>query len=85
MSNERKELSNLIASQHTAAAVEAIIKAGYRKPRTIATASGLFALPDKTVFLDKHEYGMVMHPILRGDTEYADAVLPITVLWEPNP
>jgi hypothetical protein len=49
MSNERDELFQLILGRTTTKAVERILAAGYRKPRTITTAKELDALPVGTV------------------------------------
>lgn len=63
---------------------DAILAAGYRKPHVITTREELDALPDGSVIKDRFNSGFNMHPLHRGDTEFADAILPATVLWEPK-
>ena len=46
---QRDELTKLISSRHTMAAADAILAAGYRKPRTITTVEELDALPVEAV------------------------------------
>lgn len=48
---QRDELARLISSRHTMGAVDAILAAGYRKPRTITTVEELDALPVGSVVL----------------------------------
>ena len=88
----REELAKLISSRHTMAAVDAILAAGYRKPRTITTREELEALPQGSIVLDAT--GDVTR--LRGGSWYTyetepmthtrmSRYLPATVLYEPTP
>jgi hypothetical protein len=69
---------------------DAILAAGYRKPRTITTAEELDALPLNTIILDAE--GLPLH---KDDSDRVeewcygdnavDVDLPATVLYEPQP
>jgi len=97
--NEREELARIIASKHTAAAVDAILAAGYRKPRTITTVDELDALPNGTVVLSESYrsgidgtavsfqrwYDGDWHRGARSGSTHPDNFLPATVLHEPEP
>lgn len=52
MSAEHDELFQLMLGRTTTKAVERILAAGYRKPRTITTVEELDALPFGSVILD---------------------------------
>lgn len=52
---EREELAKLISSRHTMAAVDAMLAAGYSKPRTITTVEELDALPFYSVITDAYD------------------------------
>ena len=88
---QRDELARLISSRHTMGAVDAILAAGYRKPRTITTVEELDALPVGSVAhsaagtiasrFDEH-FGVVF-----GDErpfEWARLRLPATILYTPE-
>lgn len=92
---EREELAKLISSRHTMAAVDALLAAGYRKPRTITTVEELDALPNGSVVLDRN--GLSLHKNMfsqwdasngtrnvQPDELEADA-FPATVLHTPEP
>jgi len=72
---------------------DAILTAGYRKPRTITTREELDALPSGTAILDSdgntnvlHDNGWVLPGSGGGYTSWAVAqALPVTVLYEPKP
>ena len=72
---------------------DAILAAGYRKPRTITTREELDALPSGTAILDSdgntnvlHDNGWVLPGSGGGYTSWAVAqALPVTVLYEPTP
>ena len=67
--NERDELARIIASNHTSAAVDAILAAGYRKPRQVTTVEEMQALPMGSVIrLDDRGYVYARH--------YSDSVFP---------
>lgn len=68
-----------------------LIEAGYRRPRTIDTQSGLDALPEKSVIRDA--YGFVAEKDRKpysdwyatGDDEpFLSIEFPVTVLWEAS-
>ncbi len=68
---------------------DAILAAGYRKPRTITTAEELDALPDDAVVLDDMDgpltkMGDWWHSPA-DEMRSAQVILPTTVLWEPQP
>lgn len=48
------ELFQLMLGRTTTKAVERILAAGYRKPRTITAVGELDALPDGSAVLDRH-------------------------------
>lgn len=66
---------------------DAILAAGYRKPRTITTAEAVASLPAGTVVRDAHsslhERGENGWWISDGD-EFYTLSLPAIVLWEPE-
>lgn len=79
-------------------AADAILAAGYRKPRIITTAEELDALPVGSVVLDNDGYGEVYQKAARRpagikwyETGYAihwdslELNLPATVLYSPEP
>jgi len=49
----RDELTTLILGKTAPRAADAILAAGYSKPRTITTRTELEALPDESVILDR--------------------------------
>jgi hypothetical protein len=84
----RDELGELISSRHTMAAADAILAAGYSKPRMITTAEELDALPDDSVVLDEMD-----GPLTKvGDWWHSpsdemrshSAIIPATVLYTPK-
>jgi hypothetical protein len=100
--SDRDELADIIETRirltgdpHETAT--AILAAGYHKPRTIATAEELDALPEDSVVLDDtrashqrlpFEYRLTKEPLWAGfsDEPYTTdwIELPATVLWEPQ-
>lgn len=76
------------------AETDAILAAGYRKPRTITTAEELDALPVGVVILDsysdtcrKNQYGSWQsfdEPDETYSTRSIEGCLPATVLYEPE-
>jgi len=96
--NARDELARIIASQHTAAAVEAILAAGYQRPRDIGTAEELDTLPVGSVVLSDpyrhHSHGFpvafqrwedgLWHRGGRSSDTHPDYILPAAVLHEPE-
>ena len=99
--NAREELAALIESgyagddgdcpyEHAPSIADAILAAGYRKPRTITTAEELDALPLESVV--KSAEGNVWEFLVGGWFETAsrvghvasDLALPATVLYEPE-
>lgn len=85
------ELERLILGRTAPRAVEAILAAGYRKPRTITTTEELDELPKMSVVRD--DFGGVFQRQTKFiwtrqnkdlDYEAYDIELPATVLWEPE-
>jgi len=80
-------------TKYAFALADAILAAGYRKPRTITTREELDALPSGTAILDSdgntnvlHDNGWVLPGSGGGYTSWAVAqALPVTVLYEPTP
>jgi len=75
----------------TTKAVERILEAGYRKPRTITTAEELDALPEGTQIVDQAER-LTLEETSIQFLEWVDrhgnachVELPATVLYEPQP
>ena len=97
--SSRDELFQLMLGRTTTKAVERILAAGYRKPRTITTAEELDALPEGTVVLSESYHsgvdGMALsfqrwydgdwHRGGRSGSTHPDNFLPATVLYEPTP
>lgn len=74
---------------------DAILAAGYRKPRTITTVEELDALADDSIILDAESvdwrrngnlnFTPTWQTSLADDFAFKDAIaLPATVLWEPR-
>ena len=98
MSNERDELFQLMLGRTTTKAVERILAAGYRKPRTITTAEELDALPvDTAIIGTSHEPkrwpGSPYAKTPNGEWfDYGngytvgsdDIMLPATIIFEPE-
>jgi hypothetical protein len=100
MSDENEELALVIFNHNgwgpgvddkCRGAAEAVLKAGYRKPRTITTVEELNALPIGTVVRSEAKtiaarldstagvlFGM------EGSFPWHHLALPATVLWEPQ-
>jgi len=81
---------------HAAHLADAILAAGYRKPRTITTAKELNALPKRTVIRDLDGDVLVADPLTDWEMFFQQidetyhltagaVVLPATVLYEPEP
>ena len=98
MSNERDELFQLMLGRTTTKAVERILAAGYRKPRTITTAEELDALLNGSVVLSTQYTGQSgqqisfqrwydgdWHRGARSASTHPDNFLPVVVLYEPEP
>ena len=100
MNTERHELGRLILGRTVTTAVEAILAAGYRKPRTITTVEELDALPYESVIVDAYDtpYVCERHKLDGTCNEWrmagmgglftSDDVLlhgPAAVAWEPQP
>jgi hypothetical protein len=87
------ELFQLMLGRATTKAVERILDAGYRKPRTINSADELLSLPESSVVLDYEGdvsqkrgglwCGYETAPI--NSNKLARMAGPVTVLWEPQP
>jgi hypothetical protein len=86
----RDELTMLVLGKTAPRAADAIVAAGYRKPRTITTIGNLAGEPDGTVIRTAH--GKTME-LLRGHWQTPDSKvwwsplidwLPATVLHEPE-
>jgi len=88
----RDELTTLILGKTAPRAADAILAAGYSKPRTITTREEVEALADGSVLIDSH--GDVAN--LRDDFWFSYETapmthhrmakyLPATVLYEPAP
>lgn len=88
----RDELARLISSRHTMAAVDAILAAGYRKPRTITARqedNGVDEIPPLSVVLSAGKPA-----IMQCDGTFMDydgqswdvweVTYPLTVLYEPE-
>lgn len=73
-----------LSIEETNALADAVLAAGYRRPRTITTAEELDALRKDSLLTSQFGQGLVMHPDLVGDREFAGNVLPCVVHWEPN-
>ena len=104
MSNERDELATVIRAEYIraidrkrpsdcfTAPADAIIAAGYRKPRTITTREELDELPSGSVVVLAdgepnvlHDNGWVLPNGPGGYTSWAIAQsLPATVVYEPE-
>jgi hypothetical protein len=98
--SDRDELFQLILGRTTTKAVERILAAGYRKPRTVTTVEELDALPVDSVVMES-EHDTFIIRTMRGvfhrfpDGWYVVAghgarediyiQLPATVLTEPQP
>lgn len=92
--NERDELARVIASNHTNAAVDAILADYSRKPRTIETVEELDALAEGSIILET--CGVASRAVKRQDGKnwWIDGPrsmsaselipLPATVLYEPG-
>lgn len=89
--NARDELTTLILGKTAPRAADAILAAGYRKPRTITTAEELDALPDMSVV--RTSAGTIAN-IVGHDAYFFGyeksahrgvLALPATVLYEPEP
>lgn len=90
----RDELTTLILGKTAPRAADAILAAGYRKPRTITTVEELDALPAGSVILDSD--GLSLHKneftgwcasngAKEIDVEMLEGeALPATVLHEPE-
>jgi len=76
-------------------AIDAVLAAGYRKPRTITTAEELSALPKRTVIRDLDGDVLVADPLTDGEMFFRQidetypltagaVVLPATVLYQPE-
>jgi hypothetical protein len=94
--NARDELTTLILGKTAPRAADAILAAGYRKPRTITTTKGLEALPVDSVVKDRPGdiYERVENPDserpewrapgIRGYLVTASILFPATILYEPE-
>lgn len=95
----RDDLFQLIIGRTTTKAVERIMDAGYRKPRTITTAEELDALGFQSVVLDAYDTPYVCErhatdgtrnewkPSGMGHFDESDTILfhgPVRVLYEGN-
>lgn len=86
LQSERDELFQLMLGRTTPKAVERILAAGYRKPRTVTTVEELDALPFMSVVMD--DLGRVYQRWLlagwqsAGPTLGTKIKLPSTVLHE---
>jgi hypothetical protein len=103
MSNERDELIYVIIAangEQDEELADAILAAGYRKPRTITAVEELDALGLRSTIIDADgevwvndgdsldQWGSVTHPESYGGPKWigpADVALPATVLYEPQP
>ena len=99
--SEQDELFHLMLGRTTTKAVERILAAGYRKPRTITTVDELDALAEGSVIRDaagtirERFNDLETSPALWYRTGSGGYVLsgqftwgknlPATVLWEPQP
>ena len=84
----RDELFQLILGRTTTKAVERILAAGYRKPRTISTIEEVDALPKKAVVMTAFGDALTIYRSPRIPVEHyhflvADG-LTATVLHEPD-
>jgi hypothetical protein len=104
--NEREELASIIASPESvdggpiscgpnsvfaSRTADAILAAGYRKPRTISTVEELDALPNGSIIRDDEGdgwqfFGLMGWFVTGGDKDGSESpTLPATVLYEaPN-
>jgi hypothetical protein len=78
-------------AEYAFAMADAILAAGYRKPRTVATAEELDALPNGSIIRDDEGdgwqfFGLMGWFVTGGDKEGSESpTLPATVLYEaPN-
>lgn len=98
--SERDELATIILSMDRISAIDAILAAGYRKPRTITTAEELDALRFQAVVLDAYgtPYVCERHrtdgtrnewkPAGMGHLDESDTILyhgPVVVVHEGEP
>lgn len=96
--NARDELFQLMLGRTTTKAVERILAAGYRKPRTINSADELDALPVESAVVDwtgrvyqkdaEDDAPELPWWMMTGDQRRYPAkriTLPATVLHEPQP
>jgi len=94
VSADHDELFQLMLGRTTTKAVERILAAGYRRPRTITTVEELDALPHASVVLDASNYCREAAKVADGNiwrsmgpaTVRASRELPLpaTVLHEPE-
>lgn len=94
--NPRDELTTLILGKTAPRAADAILAAGYRKPRTVTTDEELDALPEGTVvlsetyrhFVDEWQVSLqrwsdgAWHRGGRAASTHPDNFLPATVIYE---
>ena len=82
----RDELAKLISSRHTMAAADAILDAGYRKPRTITTVEELDALPEGSIVMaDWATHQRILGQWATfGSPATSQPELPATVIHEPE-
>jgi len=90
MSSERDELFQLMLGRTTTKAVERILAAGYRKPRTITNIDEASDLPAYSVVKDAHDDCYLKQEdgwLAFGSTGQfltPGWFYPMTALWEPE-
>ena len=90
MSTEQDELFQLMLGRTTTKAVERILAAGYRKPRTITTAKELDALELRSIVLDSGGEPFELtdngwrYWLYEESFSSLELSFPATVLYEPE-